>query len=143
MNADQPHQSDEPAGPCAELAACSCTGRNLDRLLHLGILLRLAHGERHGYRIVAELADWPTLAGTAPDSAGVYRLLRRLDNDGLVRSDWEPGAGGPARHRYALSDRGRHCLRLWSTTLERYATQLAQVRSALAGALADNPDAPA
>ncbi|MFW5698927.1 MAG: PadR family transcriptional regulator [Planctomycetota bacterium] len=137
MSADP---TDSAADPCPDPDACSCTGRNLDRLLHLGILLRLAAGERHGYRIVAELADWPTLAGTAPDSAGVYRLLRRLASDGLARSRWQSGEAGPARHRYALTDRGRHCLQVWSATLERYATQLAQVRSALAATLDAAPD---
>ena len=40
------------------------------------------------------------------DSAGVYRTLRALERQGLVRSVWRPSAAGPARRTYSLTVEG-------------------------------------
>lgn len=86
-------------------------------------LLLLRHEPGHGYDLLRRL-DWP-----GADSAGprLYRLLRDLEQEGLVRSDWKEGADGPARRVYRLTRKGARQLshdaqglyRL-SETLERF-----------------------
>lgn len=66
-------------------------------------LLVLAEGDRHGYELVAEIAE---RGYGDPDPAGLYRALRDMEDDGLVTSSWELGDHGPARRIYAITDEG-------------------------------------
>jgi poly-beta-hydroxybutyrate-responsive repressor len=90
------------------------------------LLLLLAEGTAHGYELIAQL---PGLGLTAADPGGVYRCLRAMDEDGLVHSNWEPSAAGPARRRYALTAEGAEWLHVWAGTL-------AEVHRLLGGYLA-------
>ncbi len=47
-----------------------------------------------------------------PDAGVVYRHLRRMEQEGLVTSSLEPGAG-PARKVYTITEAGQACLRAW------------------------------
>lgn len=68
------------------------------------LLLLLAEGTSHGYELLEEVA---ALGLGRADPGRVYRCLRAMDEDGLVRSAWAPSAAGPARRTYALTDEGR------------------------------------
>lgn len=78
------------------------------------LLLLLAEGTAHGYELIARL---PALGLTVVDPGGVYRCLRAMDEDGLVRSNWEPSAVGPTRRRYELTEEGTEWLHVWAGTL--------------------------
>jgi len=71
------------------------------------LLLLLAEGASHGYELLDEVAS---LGLDRVDPGGLYRCLRALDEEGLVRSSWEPSASGPARRTYVLTDEGRDWL---------------------------------
>lgn len=90
------------------------------------LLLLLAEGTAHGYELIAQL---PALGLADSDPGGVYRCLRAMDEDGLVRSRWEPSAVGPARRRYELTPEGADWLHIWAGTL-------AEVHRLLGGYLA-------
>jgi DNA-binding PadR family transcriptional regulator len=49
----------------------------------------------------------------------LYRALRRLEEEGLVRSQWDAEAPGPARRVYELTDAGRELLGQWVDALRR------------------------
>ena len=49
----------------------------------------------------------------------LYRALRRLEEEGLVRSEWDADAPGPARRVYELTDAGRELLGQWVAALAR------------------------
>ena len=49
----------------------------------------------------------------------LYRALRRLEEEGLVRSEWDADAPGPARRVYELTDAGRELLAQWVDALAR------------------------
>lgn len=80
----------------------------------------------HGYGITRtlEAAGLGTIGGGT-----LYPLLGRLERDGLVRTDWVPGDGGPARKTYAITEIGVDRLSLdvaaWSRFAEATATLLA------------------
>jgi PadR family transcriptional regulator, regulatory protein PadR len=87
------------------------------------LLLSLEQWQSHGY----ELARRLTVYGfEAVDPGSVYRTLRSLERDGLVRSDWDTSSGGPARRLYNLTDAGRDYLGLWAATLRGYRSMLDQ-----------------
>ncbi|WP_084792016.1 PadR family transcriptional regulator [Actinopolyspora mortivallis] len=77
-------------------------------VLDLAVLALLAEsGEDYGYTLVRRL-DEAGLAGVKPGT--LYPLLKRLDSEGLVRSEWRAGAGGPGRKFFLLTERGRAVL---------------------------------
>ncbi|MBA2558838.1 MAG: helix-turn-helix transcriptional regulator, partial [Propionibacteriales bacterium] len=85
------------------------------------LLLLLAEGTSHGYELLDQVA---ALGLERADPGRLYRCLRAMDEEGLVRSLWEPSATGPARRTYALTDDGRE----W---LHALAGSLAEVSRAL------------
>ena len=99
---------------------CPCYGGTLAKLVHPVVMMILAKGPLHGYRIVQEAARTPILAGERPDRAGVYRVLRSLEEEGYVVSSWELSESGPARKSYRLTPEGKKCFARWIETLENY-----------------------
>ena len=91
--------------------------------LRPALLLLLAEGTAHGYELLDRVGE---LGLDRVDTGGLYRCLRAMDEDGLVRSSWEPSAAGPARRRYELTAEGRQ----W---LDVVAGSVAEVARALAG----------
>jgi PadR family transcriptional regulator PadR len=71
------------------------------------LLLLLAEGASHGYELLDQVA---ALGVDRVDPGGLYRCLRAMDEEGLVRSEWEPSTSGPARRTYALTEDGRDWL---------------------------------
>ncbi len=89
------------------------------------LLLLLAEGTSHGY----ELLDQVAAVGLGRvDPGGLYRCLRAMDEEGLVRSFWEPSASGPARRTYELTDEGREWLHVVAGSLAEAARSLATYR---------------
>lgn len=93
--------ADEPAAEAAALSLPLGMPRNF---LRPALLLLLAEGTAHGYELLERVGE---LGLDRMDTGGLYRCLRALDEDGLVRSRWEPSAAGPARRRYELTAEGR------------------------------------
>jgi PadR family transcriptional regulator, regulatory protein PadR len=71
------------------------------------LLLLLKERADHGYELAARLRPMHDGEG---DSGGVYRALRNLEKQGLVRSEWLMSEVGPARRTYHLTPSGLDCL---------------------------------
>src|SRR5215213_8217615 len=80
-------------------------------------LLLLRERPAHGYELVAGLQE--LLPGERVDMPGLYRILRALEGEGLVRSRWEADVPGPARRTYELTTEGRRLLDAWADALRR------------------------
>jgi len=70
-------------------------------VLALAVLRRL-HIEEYGYSLKKALAD----RGLDVDEGTLYPLLRRLEAQGLLSSEWRVESGRPRRY-YTASDAGR------------------------------------
>lgn len=70
----------------------------------LAILAQL-RTEHYGYSLREKLAA----GGLAVNEGTLYPLLRRLETQGLLSSDWDLGAGRPRRY-YRISRTGRRML---------------------------------
>jgi DNA-binding PadR family transcriptional regulator len=103
-----------------ETISCPCDGGTLDRLIQPAILVVLAEGRQHGYRLVQRISALPGFAGQKPDASGVYRFLKTMQRKGLVESAWDVSERGPAKKSYQMTAAGRQCLRRWIRTLENY-----------------------
>jgi PadR family transcriptional regulator PadR len=93
-------------------------GRGRRLLVEAAVLAALAEQKSaHGYdlrRILAELTD----GFMQVDSANIYRLLRRLEEEGFVTSTWAEGEHGPQRREYRLTRKGCRHLLSWRKHLE-------------------------
>ena len=49
----------------------------------------------------------------------LYRLLRGLEEEGLVSSEWDDSSPGPAKRRYAITPAGERLLGHWAEALQR------------------------
>jgi PadR family transcriptional regulator PadR len=78
------------------------------------LLLLLGEGTSHGYELLDQVA---ALGLDHADPGGLYRCLRAMDEEGLVRSVWQPSTTGPARRTYALTDEGREWLHVTAGSL--------------------------
>jgi PadR family transcriptional regulator, regulatory protein PadR len=67
------------------------------------LLLLLREEPAHGYDLLDRIQS---LGFDGSDPGGLYRVLRTLEKDGLVRSVWEPSENGPDRRVYAISRKG-------------------------------------
>lgn len=128
-----------------EMRECAELGKSLNRLSQPTILTILAEHDEpmHGYIIVQEAANSPMFGGKKPDATGVYRALKRMEEQGLVTSEWETPEEGSAKRLFTLTDKGRHCLRRWIDSLACYRQTLQELRIMASMALGiDVPDTP-
>jgi len=89
----------------------------LERFSEPALLLLLRERPAHGYELLEALPD---LTGeTRVDMGNLYRVLRALEEDGLVTSRWEAGEPGPSKRIYDLTPAGRRLLDEWAAALAR------------------------
>jgi PadR family transcriptional regulator len=67
------------------------------------LLLLLREDRAHGYDLLERIQ---ALGFNGSDPGNLYRALRSLEKDGLVRSVWEPSANGPDRRTYEITRPG-------------------------------------
>ena len=92
----------------------------VERFVEPGLLLVLAEGPRHGYELKEQVID--VAGGERADVANLYRVLRQLEFEGIVRSMWDTSGPGPARRVYRLSRPGRVLLDQWAAALRELNT---------------------
>jgi poly-beta-hydroxybutyrate-responsive repressor len=71
--------------------------------LRPAILLLLREEPAHGYDLLERLQP---LGFRRSDPGGLYRTLRALEDEGFVRSAWEPSDTGPDRRIYEITRAG-------------------------------------
>ena len=88
----------------------------MERFAEPTLLLLLRERPAHGYELLEQL---PALLGESRvDMGNLYRLLRALEEDGLVRSEWNADEPGPAKRTYELTEAGEDLLAEWVAALE-------------------------
>ncbi len=128
-----------------ELMECEELGKSLSRMSQPTILAILAEAGTplHGYRIVKLAANSPMFGGKKPDAAGIYRTLKRLEEQEFVTSSWDTPDSGSAKRMFELTDKGRHCLRRWIDALACYSETIQELRVMASEALGiEVPDTP-
>ena len=86
----------------------------VERFAEPAVLLLLRERSAHGYELLEQL---PELTGERVDMGNLYRFLRLLESDGIVRSDWDDQAPGPSKRIYELTGEGRALLDQWAGAL--------------------------
>lgn len=97
-------------------------------LVEPAVLAALLRADGHGYDLRRDIAEF-TDGCVDADPGGLYRTLRRLEEDGFVVSTWVEGESGPQRREYRLTPEGRLLAQEWAADLRE--------RQQLSGLLAD------
>lgn len=87
----------------------------VERFVEPALLLLLRERPTHGYEIQERL---PEVAGEGGvDLGNLYRVLRGLEQEGIVTSEWRGDLPGPVRRTYRLTDAGHRLLDRWAEAL--------------------------
>src|SRR5579884_2659892 len=89
-----------------ERAAEERGGSRFGKATRTIVLLILAQAKSYGYDIRRRLEDFGYERAES-DPGALYRLLRELETDGCITSEWTTAGTGPARRYYSLTDAGR------------------------------------
>ena len=86
------------------------------RFIEPAALLALRDGSTHGYDLAEDIGN--LLGVPRVDYGNLYRLLRRLEHEGLVSSAWNADIESRSKRTYELSSEGRLLLDAWAGALE-------------------------
>jgi PadR family transcriptional regulator, regulatory protein PadR len=88
----------------------------VERFVEPSLLLLLRERPMHGYELIDRL---PEVAGedVRVDVGNLYRVLRALEEEGIVTSEWSAELPGPAKRTYELTEAGRRLLDRWAEAL--------------------------
>ena len=81
------------------------------------LLLSLKDWSLHGYKLIQELTRY---GFTSIDQGNVYRTLRQLEKDNLIKSEWDTTTSGPAKRIYSITEAGEDYLSTCTDALEQY-----------------------
>jgi PadR family transcriptional regulator PadR len=81
------------------------------------VLLTLQEWNSYGYELMQRAAAF---GFEAMNPGTLYRTLRRMEENGFCKSEWETSKGGPARRVYSITNAGQAYLDFWAKSLEQY-----------------------
>jgi PadR family transcriptional regulator PadR len=94
-----------------------------ERYIQPSILLGLYLNPSYGYEIIRHIQNFGFMKGDAPPGM-IYRHLRQLEEDGLVRSEWKTEGTGPAKRMYYITEEGNEVLSALIGYMENQADKL-------------------
>ncbi len=87
----------------------------LERFNEPVVLAILQDGPAHGYDLAESLRAW--VPDEQIDLGNLYRMLRSMEDEGIVRSEWSDNAPGRAKRTYELTSVGEDLLDAWTRSL--------------------------
>ncbi|NPV58390.1 MAG: PadR family transcriptional regulator [Actinobacteria bacterium] len=97
---------------------CHCGGNIPRHFVLPAVLFLLDREPSHGYSLLRKLSDLG-IADPGMSPATVYRILSRLEEEGLAFHEHADDGQGPTRKVYSLTDEGRKALAEWRSHIER------------------------
>ncbi len=88
----------------------------LERFNEPVVLAILRDGPAHGYDLAESLRAW--VPDEQIDLGNLYRMLRSMEEEGIVRSQWSENAPGRAKRIYELTVAGEGLLNAWISSLQ-------------------------
>ncbi len=101
---------------------CAKFGFKMSNIIYAAFLTMLSERPLYGYLLVDNLREFGIKSSYVPYGAA-YRILRKMEAQGLVSSEWKTEGSGPARRVYHITPQGKDFLKRWlSDAKENYAT---------------------
>jgi poly-beta-hydroxybutyrate-responsive repressor len=101
---------------------CCIAGGWVRGFLQPRLILLLLQKPAHGYELLERLAEGAEMPG--PDPGLLYRTLRQLEHEGLLRSSWDTEGQGPARRLYEVTPEGVDFLHAWAARVRQIRRRL-------------------
>ena len=95
-------------------------------MMEAALLASLAESTSHGYELVDQL-DALASELVCIDAGSMYRLLRVMEEEGLVSSSWETPESGPGRRVYVITEQGLEALEVMAHSLSQRAASMLQL----------------
>jgi poly-beta-hydroxybutyrate-responsive repressor len=92
---------------------CECPTGLSGRYIQPCLLLVLSQKDSYGYELIGEVAR----LGATPDASAVYRTLRKMEGERLLKSEWITEGTGPAKRFYKITPEGEDLLHSWVVVL--------------------------
>ncbi len=96
----------------------------LERFNEPVVLAILRDGSAHGYDLAESLRAW--VPDEQIDLGNLYRMLRSMENEGIVRSEWSDNPPGRAKRTYELTAGGENLFDAWVRSLRSTNTTIAR-----------------
>lgn len=119
-SAQEPFEGAAPQGACpgrpARRPCCRRRGGGGGALVEPAALAALLAQGGYGYdmrRTILDMSD----GVVDVDSGGLYRSLRKLEDEGAVVSRWDEDCAGPRRREYEITPTGRALAEQWLVAL--------------------------
>ncbi|MCD6245814.1 PadR family transcriptional regulator [candidate division WOR-3 bacterium] len=91
---------------------CSGFGFRANNVLYAAVLALLKKKSTYGYEIVEELSNLGISTQYLPYGL-IYRLLRDMEANGLVTSQWHNEETGPSKRIYKITSEGKKYIAAW------------------------------
>ncbi len=101
-------------------------GRYRRSVLEAAILTSLVDSDSHGYDLVEQIGSLASSL-VCVDSGTMYRMLRGMEQEGLVTSTWQTPEAGPSRRVYAITAEGIEALEVMAQSLSQRAAAMQQL----------------
>jgi len=93
-------------------------GGRANRYLVPALLLLLAEKSSHGYELTERYSELGfTEAGIDPGA--IYRTLKLLESEELIKSKWDTGETRPAKKVYSITPEGIEMLSSWTVNIRK------------------------
>src|SRR5262245_36189502 len=102
----------------------------LQGTLDLLILKTLSGGAMHGYRIASRIREWSDEV-LRIEEGSLYPALYRLEQKGLIESEWGVTDNNREAKFYKLTRKGRREMQAEAESWERLSTAVARVLKAI------------
>jgi len=90
---------------------CNC-GYPEKRWLQFLILRVICEKPTYGYRIIKSIEEI-SQGRHIIKSGTMYTTLRRMEKEGLLKSNWQKGESGPDSRMYQITKKGKDYLKSW------------------------------
>jgi PadR family transcriptional regulator PadR len=97
---------------------CSCMGGRSSRFLVPALLLLLAEKSSHGYELTERYSELGFTEANF-DPGAIYRTLKLLESEELIKSKWKTEEIGPAKKIYSITAEGIEMLSSWASDIKR------------------------
>jgi PadR family transcriptional regulator, regulatory protein PadR len=94
--------------------------------LDLIVLAALSEGPAHGYAVIEAIRSRSGQAFDLPEGT-IYPALHRLEQAGLLSSQWTVAESGRRRRVYALTRQGRRALADQRAVWERFSSAIGEL----------------
>ncbi|WP_428014009.1 helix-turn-helix transcriptional regulator [Athalassotoga sp.] len=81
------------------------------------LLLALYKEPSYGYQLMDKLREFG-FEEYLPDQTAIYKMLRSLEEKGLITSRWDTSGSGPARHIYEITQAGIETLDILASEIK-------------------------